>query len=108
MRIGVLVLAAMLLGGCATATNPFTDHADIGKPSTAGPGSDQFDPMSNTVSVTGGGQNIWADHDDFHFVWKKASGDFALAATVTFDAATTGANEHRKAVLMIRQSMEPG
>ncbi|MBI1788005.1 MAG: PD40 domain-containing protein, partial [Acidobacteria bacterium] len=56
--------------------------------------------------VTGGGANIWAGVDAFHFVWKKLSGDMALTADVEFVGA--GAVAHRKAVLMIRQNLEPG
>src|SRR6202035_4814040 len=43
--------------------------------------------------------------DDFHFVWKKASGDVFLSADIALTGAT--GNAHRKAVLMIRQSLDP-
>jgi hypothetical protein len=42
--------------------------------------------------------------DAFHFAWKKASGDLALAADVAFLGA--GKDPHRKACLMIRQSLD--
>ena len=57
--------------------------------------------------MTGGGANVWAKEDNMQFVWKKASGDITLAADVAFDKATQGAIEHRKAMLMIRQSLDP-
>ena len=47
---------------------------------------------------------MWAKADSFHFVWKKASGDISIAADVAFPTAT--GNPHKKAVLMIRQSLD--
>jgi TolB protein len=55
--------------------------------------------------VTGGGANIWAETDAFHYVWKKMSGDMAVSADIHFIGA--GAVAHRKAALMIRQSLDP-
>ena len=45
-----------------------------------------------------------APEDAFHFVWKKASGDLSLAADIAFVGA--GNDPHRKACLMIRQSLD--
>src|SRR5262249_12848217 len=53
----------------------------------------------------GGGANMWAAADAFQFEWKKMAGDVALTADVRFLGA--GAVAHRKAALMIRQSLEP-
>src|SRR4029077_16456165 len=39
----------------------------------------------------------------FHFVWKQMSGDFALQAAIDWQG--TGGNAHRKACLMVRQSL---
>ena len=66
--------------------------------------------QSNTMpakAITGspGGANIWAAADAFQFVWKRFSGDVSLTADVQFEGA--GAVAHRKAVLMIRQSLDP-
>ena len=47
---------------------------------------------------------MWFAKDAFHFVWKKASGDLSLAADVAFLGA--GTDPHRKACLMIRQSLD--
>jgi dipeptidyl aminopeptidase/acylaminoacyl peptidase len=47
---------------------------------------------------------MWFGIDDFQFVWKKVSGDIALTADITF--LGTGGNPHRKAVLMIRQTLD--
>jgi TolB protein len=101
----VLVLA--LLPGCGLG--PFTDQQDIGKASTVGAGSASWAAGGDTLRVTGGGANVWAKEDNMHFVWKKVSGgNLTLAADVAFDKATPGAIDHRKAMLMIRQSLDPG
>ena len=49
---------------------------------------------------------MWFTNDAFHFVWKEMSGDFMLTADVKFIG--TGGNPHRKACLLIRQSLKPG
>ena len=49
---------------------------------------------------------MWAATDAFYFVWKKVSGDVSLSADIKW--VGTSAAEHRKAVLIIRQSLEPG
>jgi Tol biopolymer transport system component len=110
MRIAIILyLCSALWPTLAQAGDlgPFTAQSEIGAPSSQGPGSAQLDPQSQTLTVSGGGANIWAAEDDFHFVWKKASGDITLAANLSFSPATKGAIEHRKAVIMIRQSLDP-
>src|SRR5258708_10078161 len=47
---------------------------------------------------------MWLGNDAFQFAWKKVSGDVTLTADISF--LGKGANEHRKAVLMIRQSLD--
>ena len=47
---------------------------------------------------------MWLSSDAFHFVWKKVSGDVALNADIAFIGQ--GVNEHRKAVVMVRQSLD--
>jgi hypothetical protein len=65
-----------------------------------------YDPASGEYRVTGGGANVWGTADAFYFVWKKASGDMTLTADVQW--VGTSSAEHRKALLMIRQSLDPG
>jgi hypothetical protein len=48
---------------------------------------------------------MWFTNDAFHFVWKRVSGDFALQAAIEF--LGSGGNAHRKACLMVRQSLSP-
>ena len=34
--------------------------------------------------MQGSGTNIWATHDEFHYMWKKMKGDFILRANIAF------------------------
>lgn len=87
-----------------TALEPFEGSTDVG--TVRNPGSVKFDPASKTYTVTGSGANIWAAEDDFQFVWKKVSDeDVTLGADMRFLGA--GGDNHRKGVLMIRQSLDP-
>ncbi len=86
-----------------SALGVFQNHSDIG--TVLHPGSAQYDPEPQTYTITGSGQDLWASSDDFHFAWKQVSGgDVALAADIAFPQS--GGNPHRKAVLMIRQSLD--
>ena len=80
----------------------FTNEGDIG--AVAHVGSTIFDSAKSAYSVTGGGANMWFAHDDFHFAWKQVSSDVTLAAHIGF--VGPGKNAHRKACLIIRQSLE--
>ena len=68
------------------------------------PGSVEYDPARQTYTISGSGANMWFGEDDFHYLWTKVSGDVSLTADIAF-IGTTG-NNHRKAVLMIRQSLD--
>ncbi len=81
----------------------FTDHTDIGP--VQRPGTVAYEAATRTYTVGGSGANMWFAHDEFHFVWKKTSGNTALSAAIDFTGA--GTNGHRKAILMIRQSLAP-
>src|SRR5580658_716216 len=91
-----LVLAESLPHGI------FTDHQDVG--TVLHPGSVEYSITDHTYTISGSGENMWFGMDDFHFVWKKVSGDVALTADIAFLGA--GGNPHRKAVLMIRQTLD--
>ena len=44
--------------------------------------------------------------DGFHFAWKKLSGDFSLSADIDFPDKSGDHSPHRKAVLMVRQTLD--
>jgi TolB protein len=81
----------------------FEQHGDVGETPKAG--SIGYDADSGEYRVTGGGANIWAKADAFQFAWRRISGDVTVTADVHFIG--TGAVDHRKAVLMVRQNLAP-
>ncbi|MGA2811659.1 MAG: hypothetical protein ABSG16_09685 [Candidatus Acidiferrum sp.] len=99
------LLASPFLADTAadTALGIFTSQSDIG--AVLHRGSATFDPATSAYTLSGGGENMWFDHDAFHFAWKKVSGDAILSADIAF--LGRGKNPHRKAALIIRQSLDP-
>jgi TolB protein len=87
----------------SSAFGAFESHSDIGK--LLHPGSVEYDGTKHSYTIAGSGENMWLGADAFHFVWKKVSGDATLAADISFLGG--GGNPHRKAVLMVRQSLDP-
>jgi TolB protein len=86
-----------------TRSGVFDGHGDVGTVLHAG--SVDYDASKQTYTITGSGENMWSVADAFQFVWKKMSGDVTLTADVSF--AETRGNEHKKAVLILRQSLDP-
>ena len=81
----------------------FQQHKDIGV--TPKKGKAKYNAKKDEYVVTGGGANIWAKTDAFQYVYKQISGDVTLTADVHF--LGQGVEAHRKATLMIRQSLDP-
>ncbi len=109
LRSIVLPALALLLASSAVALRAqtpslgiFEGHQDVGV--VIQPGSAQFDSKRGAYTLSGSGENMWFGIDDFHFAWKKVTGDVALTADIAFLGA--GGNPHRKAVLMMRQTLE--
>ena len=86
----------------ATAAGIFEGYGDVGK--VLHESSVEYDAAKGSYAIVGSGENMWSANDDFQFAWKKMSGDVTLTADITFFGK--GVNEHRKAVLMIRQSLD--
>ncbi|HEY9127483.1 MAG TPA: hypothetical protein VIM62_10175 [Acidobacteriaceae bacterium] len=80
----------------------FEGQNDIGDIHPAG--GAQFDKNAKTYTLTSAGDNMWKTKDGFHFVWKKMAGDLSLSADLAFP--NPGGNAHRKAVLIVRQSLD--
>jgi TolB protein len=111
VRIAVFfpLLSAIFMTEPVLAQHPvgiFEDHVDIGHPKLAGDAS--YDEASQTYNLTGAGDNIWFNRDEFHFVYKKIKGDFILTADFDFAGDTSGATGHRKTGWMIRESTDEG
>ena len=101
------LLVALLSSGLlceqgSSAVGIFEGHQDIGTVLHAG--STEYDARHGAYTLTGSGENMWFAADAFQFAWQKVSGDMNLTATIEFIGK--GGNEHRKAVLMIRHSLD--
>ena len=102
VALAALAMAAVGLPAQTEPVGIFTGHQDVGTVLHAG--SAEFDAAHNAYAVAGSGENMWFASDNFHYVWKKVSGDVALTAEIAL-LGTTGDN-HRKAALMMRQTLE--
>src|SRR5208283_5239497 len=80
----------------------FEGHSDVGTVLHAG--AADYDAAKQTYTIAGSGENMWGAVDSFQFVWKKMSGDVEISADVQF--ANLSGNGHKKAVLMLRQSLD--
>ena len=100
-------IAIAVLSTCGKSSHPrlglFQQHKDIGV--TPKKGKTKYNAKKDEYVITGGGANIWAKTDAFQFVYKQISGDVTLTADVHF--LGQGVEPHRKAALMIRQSLDP-
>ena len=106
----IYLFALTVAIGLATAQSQTTQN-DLGQFQGQGdygtillPGSGHYDASKDSYTVSGSGANLWFGIDDFHYVWKKVSGDVAFSADIDFVGEK--GNAHRKAVLMIRQSLD--
>lgn len=93
---------AQSASSAGSALGLFEAHNDVGTVLHAG--SVEYDMAKQTYTITGSGENMWLGKDAFHFAWKKVSGDVTVTADIAFPGK--GVNEHRKAVLMVRQSLD--
>lgn len=79
----------------------FEGHGDVGNPAQAGDAS--YNSATQEYSLNGSGINMWAEKDQFHFVWKKIKGDFIISATVRFIGK--GTDPHRKIGIIARDNL---
>ncbi|MDR1555971.1 MAG: DUF1566 domain-containing protein [Tannerellaceae bacterium] len=61
-----------------------------------------YNKSTGTYTVAGGGENLWAQADEFFMVWKKEIGDISISSTLAFE--NKEGNTHKKMGLMIRES----
>jgi hypothetical protein len=97
--LGILAVSAFAQNGKVGA---FTNSGDIGNPAMKG--STEFDAAKGQYRMTGAGANMWAKEDQFQYVWKEMTGNVAVTATMQF--LGTGAVEHRKAGIVLRQTLD--
>ena len=97
-------LAASTFSGTLRAQSPlgvFDGQTDVGR---ARPGSATYDSAAQTYLIAGSGQNMWAGRDDFHFVWKRLTGNFILSTRARF--VGKGVEAHRKIGWTIRPTID--
>src|ERR1700726_320789 len=108
LMLAVMSLISAVIGSPAwsqSGSEPvgiFEGHGDVGTVLHAG--SIDYDAAKKTYTISGSGENMWFAADAFQFAWKKISGDVTLTADISF--LTTTGNEHKKAALMLRQSLD--
>ncbi len=99
-----LFLSVPLTFAQSQATGVFEGQSDIG--SVTPPGTASFDSTPGVYTIHSAGANLWGTTDGFHFLWKKVSGDVSLTADIDFPEKTGTHNEHRKAILIFRQTLD--
>ena len=107
-RIFSAVLTVALAGACVfldaqtLRLGDFEGNGDVGAPKIAG--SAAYNPLSQEYTISAAGTNMWAERDEFHFVWKRLTGDFILQTRVQLIGK--GVEAHRKAGLIIRSGQD--
>src|SRR5213592_2669392 len=98
----VLAASGSGVSGQETRVGPFDGHGDVGSPKIAGAAT--YNAVSQELALAAGGVNMWAQRDEFHFVWKRITGDFILQARLEF--LGQGTEPHRKTGWMVRPSQD--
>jgi hypothetical protein len=98
----VLVLALVGSTGADPVPPPWIS-ADIGTPI---PGSADWNPEDDSITITGNGHDIWDNADDFHYVYQEWTGDCDLICCVA--SFPLGPSGWQKAGVMVRQDTTPG
>jgi len=80
----------------------FEGHSDVGV--GVKPGAATFIPETQQYIISGAGYNVWLDHDEFQYVYKKMKGDFILSTRAEF--LGNWVNYHRKVGWMVRKSLD--
>ncbi|MDR8392903.1 hypothetical protein NC796_17235 [Aliifodinibius sp. S!AR15-10] len=79
----------------------FEGHTDIGNPHLAG--SVEYDSENQVHTLSGAGKNMWFSEDQFHYVYRKMTGDFILHTRAEFIGE--GVNSHRKIGWIVRSGL---
>ncbi len=98
----ILSLGVLTTSLQAAPLGQFDEHTDVGSPKLAG--SAAYDAVSQEYSMSAAGFNMWANRDEFHFLWKRMTGDFILQARVEFIGK--GVDPHRKLGWIVRSTLD--
>jgi len=106
LRLFAVLFALAVSGGAASGPDiglgDFQDHTDIGAPKLAG--SATWNAVSQEYVLSAAGVNLWGKRDEFHFAWRRLTGDFILQLRVEF--VGQGKDAHRKAGFIVRKSLD--
>lgn len=79
----------------------FETATDVGNPAIKG--STVYNSETEEYTMQGSGTNMWANADQFQFLYRKIKGDFIITATVRFIGG--GVEEHRKIGIIARDKL---
>ena len=94
-----------IIAAAQTASNSlgiFENESDVG--TVTPPGTGTFDAATGVYTIRSAGEDLWANVDEFHFLWKKISGDVSLTADVKVADGSATSHPHRQALLMFRDT----
>lgn len=97
-----LLMLAALTTQAQPGIGQFDDHSDVGQ--VQQPGTVQYDPVQDSYTVSGSGANVWFDHDEFHYLWKRLEGDFILHARASLVGEQ--GDPHCKLGWMVRSGLQ--
>ena len=103
-RMNLLIIFLIVVASIVfpqTSVGTFADQTGVGNPLHAGRAT--YDAANDEYTIDGAGANIWANRDEFHFVWRQLKGNFILTANAGF--AGKGVEPHRKIGWMVRSSL---
>lgn len=79
----------------------FTNHLDIG--ACKYEGFVNYNPDDRSYTIKGSGKNMWANNDEFHYLWTTIKGDFILKTDVKFTGQSS--NPKRKVGWIIKNDL---
>lgn len=83
--------------------HPFTSHADVGNPLKTGTVSFSAETQEHTIH--GVGNDMWAEKDQFTYLYRKIKGDFIATARARF-VGGNAADMYRKFGWIARENLE--
>ncbi len=97
------IFACILTTSLAQNQIGLFDHAtDVGP--VLHKGNTTYNPGTQSYELSGAGANIWFDKDEFHYAYKKLSGEYILRTRARL--VGEGLDPHRKFGWMIRTSLD--
>lgn len=68
-------------------------------------GSVSYNAETGEYTLSGSGENMWGDNDEFRYLWATVQGDFILRAELEF--VGVGDDPHRKIGWTVRNTLSP-